>query len=516
MPLIRPQKQSRGRTARHGKPSKPPRDPFADIRKKMLSRDDAAENTRLHRDYWGGASDTSINTLLQRNLATWRARSRYEAVNNPIVKGMIETYCQDVVGPNGPKLDIRTEDKNFNAAVESLWDSWWKSPDINGQLAGADFLNLASNQLWTHGSYLWQFVTDKDAPRDGIQTRIKAIDARRLNGSMMSFRLNDIILGIRVSPSGKPLSYFIEQPDFANLSAMAEPIEVDAKFIIHGFDRLEPEQLTGVPLLKHVLEICADRRQLNRYIIEGYKFAAAVSAFIQAKDNTTTPQAFTDSYELEPGVLASLPPGYGIGTTPATQPSAQFDVFEKSLLAQMGRPVGMPHGKVALDYSNLSFSAARLMDNTYHGGLATRRASIGRVGLNRLLFAVLAEAELKGLIALPTEPLKWQWTWPAHASTDPKSDAAAATERLVNLTSTPEYEAAAAGLDFEDTVKSHERCKEALEKIGIAYPITRQGVTPEAQQEPDPEDEPKPVKRASSNGNGNGNGHGHLVGGRFS
>lgn len=501
--------------------SKPPsrKDPFADFNQPLgpgrkagrLSRDEGGDDSRLHRDYWAGASDISINALIVRHLSTWRRRCRFEAQNNPTIKGMMRTFRDDVVGARGPKLDIRTQNTKFNQEAESLWENWFRMPDVAGRVSGVDMLKLDCNQLWTHGSYLHQIVIDQSLPVNGIQMRIANIDARRLASPVMSGAGQNIVLGIELTPFGKPIAYNIEQINFADLAAFPTYVKIPAANMVHGFELLEPEQITGIPWLKWMLTSEADRRQYDRYVMEAAKYAAAQAVYIFTESpDVQQPQIITggEPVDVEPATATMLPPGHKFGTTTAQQPAAQYESYSRIRLSQTGRPVNMPYGTVALDYSNLSFSAARLMMNTYWGGLACDRANIDRTNLNYLFFILLAEAELKGLITIPDEPIRLDWTWPSHPSVDPKADAQAATERLANLTSTLELEAAEDGVDFDDLVASHKRCKAFHDEIGIDYPITKQGAAGNTPQNDTGSDTGNPPP---SNGMGS-NGHGRLNG----
>src|SRR5690349_8610549 len=71
-----------------------------------LRRWEAAETNRLNKTHWAKATGDPINLDLQADLENLRIRSLFEAENNPTVEGIIKTYCDDVIGKNGPRFNV--------------------------------------------------------------------------------------------------------------------------------------------------------------------------------------------------------------------------------------------------------------------------------------------------------------------------------------------------------------------------------------------------------------------------
>src|SRR5512133_150676 len=82
-----------------------------------LRRWESARTNRLNAGQWQGAYDESINADLGYDLPTLRARCHWELQNNIAVKGVVETYVTDLVGEDGPSLDIISEGEKYNRAV---------------------------------------------------------------------------------------------------------------------------------------------------------------------------------------------------------------------------------------------------------------------------------------------------------------------------------------------------------------------------------------------------------------
>ena len=118
---------------------------------------DAAQTHRLNKGHWQGVTGQTINFDLAGGLETIRTRARFEIVNNPTAAGMINSHVVDVVGENGPILQVVSDSEPFNEALEQVWADWWAKPDINALLAGVDMLKLGIRGFWSNGEFLWQW-----------------------------------------------------------------------------------------------------------------------------------------------------------------------------------------------------------------------------------------------------------------------------------------------------------------------------------------------------------------------
>jgi len=450
---------------------------------------DAARSNRLNEDHWADASDESINTILAKDLSTIRARAGHEFMNNPMVKGVAKTYVDDIVGPKGPSLAIQTDDDNYNTTLEQIWQEWWALPDLNGVLSGPDVLGVSGFGLWTAGDYLWQIVVDDDA-RTPIRHRILVINSRRMTTPYDRSGDDSIMLGVERNKTGKPLAYYIEA-DALGEGLQRYSIEysrVPAEDMIHGFERLEPEQVRGFPWLQTCLPIVAELRDYDKQVMEAARMAAALAVLLFARNPDAGTMTVNDSTEIESGTMKTLPPGYEATQITPTQPPAIYKEFRSEKLTELGRPVGMPLLTVRLDAAGHSWSSARLDRDVYQSGLRVQQSGINRTGLNRLLDIVRREAELARLIDV-RDDYKYVWTWLPFSSIDPLKEAKGATERLFkSRVTTLAYECAALGLDWEDVVKQQKREKEALEAAGL-LPAEPEPEEPEKGAEDDDDNE---------------------------
>ena len=90
----------------------------------MQAKYDVAQTTPENRRHWinadhlsaDGAASTAVRKIL-------RSRSRYEVANNSIARGIVLTLANDLVG-TGPRLQLLTDDKAVNRALERHFANW--------------------------------------------------------------------------------------------------------------------------------------------------------------------------------------------------------------------------------------------------------------------------------------------------------------------------------------------------------------------------------------------------------
>ena len=74
-----------------------------------LRRWEAAKTSRLNSAHWSSATGTAVNADIETYVETLRNRCLYEAANNAFVDGVIEQFANDVLGKQGPILQVQSE-----------------------------------------------------------------------------------------------------------------------------------------------------------------------------------------------------------------------------------------------------------------------------------------------------------------------------------------------------------------------------------------------------------------------
>ena len=392
---------------------------------------EAAETTRLNSAHWAKADDQSINVWLTEHLATLRSRSIYESRQNGIVLGMQNSHADDIVGQDGPTLQVLSDDKTYNDALEAVWRDWFAAPTQRTNVSGATLLKLWVRNLWRCGEFLARIATipDTDGP---VAMRLLPIHPRRLATPAGAIADQNTIMGIRFDSYGRPARYWIENQAAlgAGLATMTStPYPPD--LIVHEFLIEEEDQARGVPLFATGLTPAADLRDYDNQVQDAAGQMADNSALLYT-DHPDAPYFGTpESTTVERRTIRQIPPGWKVAQYTATQPPVQYPDYRAERQIELGRPVGMPRLMVRLDASKHSWASARLDMTTYRRAVACFQAWLSgsdkSVGvLSRLVGEVAREARFS-VPALRETPknVVLYWTWPTMDDVEPAKTAKA-------------------------------------------------------------------------------------------
>lgn len=465
-----------------------------------LRRWDAAKTHRLNQGHWQDARGQSVNADLVDSLETLRARSRHEATTNASVEGVINTHVCDVIGPDGPRLQILSDDRAYNEAAEAVWRTWFRSPDFNGELSGVELLNLNWRSLWTDGEFINQIVVDRTAAGP-VQTRLLSIDPARLATPTSAGPRVNVLLGVERTPTGRPTGYWFAAADVNEI--LASPLsatQVPAEDVIHAFFKLESGQARGVPLLSTTLQVAADLADYDLQVLDAARQAASMSVLLEGVHPSLRPLSVNESTDLERGTIRTLPPGWRPMMVAAQQPSTTYSEYRKERQGDLGRGQSMPAMIVRQDASRHNYSSARFDSQGYNRAVKRLRGWLISRYLDRLAEIVLREAERGGV--LPTRPaaMETKWVFQAPAHVDPEKEARASTERLTNGTSTIRDECAAYGSDWEEIIEQRRLEAERLEQAGLYLPVGKNIRAFGRANKKEGEDQPQRAQRNGING----------------
>ena len=426
---------------------------------------DAASGNRLTSKHWANQRRSEqINQEIARDLNTLRQRCRVVRQNNGFAAGMVETWVSDVIGAEGPKLqvivpqsdsasaEVSSFAKRYVRQVESLWNAWAEMPDYSGEWSLVDLLQINEAMLWDNGEGLFQLVSSS-SDRLPVSLRLLQIHPRLLKTPyFIGMKNRFIVNGIERTRDGRPLKYWIDQSPETEWDSGTgmDFISVRAENIIHDFDPIEPKQSRGIPRLAPVLDVVAQLQDYDRDVMQAARTAAMISAFIWSQDSEAEdiPEAGS-SMELQPGTLMTLPGGWRPEQMQAQQPSAMYEMFRREKIREIGRPVCMPYMIAAADSSNHNFSSARFDAQGYDRVLKKRQRRLERRTLRPLLREIIKEGQIVGVVGPEPEGAQYVYVWPSRPHVDPIKEANAWRTRLEDGSAAQAHVCADYGLDVD-------------------------------------------------------------------
>ncbi|HET99386.1 MAG TPA: phage portal protein [Aurantimonas coralicida] len=388
---------------------------------------ESAGTTRLNQAHWRDADDRSVNVWLASQLATVRSRAAYEARQNSTILGVINTHCDDIVGPSGPTLQVISGDKAYDDALEAAWRQWFRAPTHKRNVSGAAWLKLCIRSLWKNGEFLNQIITDKNADSP-VEMRVRPIHPRRLVTPVGMTSDPRVFMGIQFDSLGRAARYFVHNP-IADVRGGLDKVNdyktISPDDIIHEFLLEEEDQARGIPWSNTSLVPAADLRDYDDQVQDAARQMADQSVLLYTNSVDVPVWDVPESTTIERRTIKMAPPGWQPAVYPATQPPVQYPEYRGERQREFGRQVGMPLLMVRLDSGKHNYSSARLDTQGYARAVAGIQQWLSgdeqNVGtLSRLVDEVAKESRFS-VPALRSRPatVKYVWTWPRRPHVDP-------------------------------------------------------------------------------------------------
>jgi capsid protein len=405
---------------------------------------------------------------------------------------MVNTLAKDVVGYTAPKLQVLTDNAEFNLFVEQEWRKWSRDKTVN--LTAKLKLLDATKRIEGEG---FQFLkTDEETKlRTNYSLNIEVIGSSRITDPRAYEGLIDNKAnsynddGVIVNRStGRPIFYHIMPASYnANAFSLIESngMIVNSKYVQQWFSPTRTGQYRGVCEIQAALTLFANIRRYSLATL----LAAEIAANFAGVMKTTAPAGesppVVKEYSEVPlvrGMLISLPDGWEAQQFEPKQPVANYDIFVNTQLREVGRLLDVPRGVMIGDSSAYNYSSARLDYQNYDDRVGYEREQIVIICLDPTFDEWFAEFMLvnrdnifvqayrllnNGEIISP----KHSWQFTKRPSIDPQKDAEASKQRMKNLTSNLAMECALNGDDWEEVLDQWKKIIEKINKLGLTNTI---------------------------------------------
>lgn len=420
------------------------------------------------------ATNVAIDFELRSDLDRLRARSRDMAKNNEYAIKFLRMVRNNVVGPEGFKLQCRAADPNgdadvqANKAIEAAFERWCRAGncEVTGRLSFADVCRLQIMALARDGEMLAGLVRG----RGEFGFQLQLMDVARLatfENRAASGRNNAVINGVEVDQYRAPVAYHLWTGPAVPGDYTRSLQRVPASELMHKFIPLEAEQTRGIPWMHAGMRRCNDLNGYREAAVIAARVGASKMGFFQTPDGQPPPPDDKDDdgnflTQASPGEFGVIPQGYQFQPFNPDYPHQQFESFVKGTLRGISSAWGVAYNSLANDLEGVNFSSMRAgAIDERDEWLVIQNFFIG-AWLMPIFEIWLESALLKDAIKLPngsalpavklpkfTEHLwqgrRWQWV-------DPLKDIEAAIVAINNGLTSPQRIAAQTGMDVEDVL----------------------------------------------------------------
>ncbi len=432
----------------------------------LRARYDAAQTTVENARHWAMADGLSPDAAATPDVRrTLRNRARYEVANNSYAKGIVLTIAGDCVG-TGPRLQLLSEDNETNRIVEQAFGDWALAVDLAAKLRT---MRMAKA---TDGEAFAVFVSNPDLDHP-VKLDLRPIEADRVASPPMWFGGRDIIDGIELDELGNPTVYHVMKGHPGDTGYLfGQFARISAAAVVHWYRADRPSQHRGVPEITPALPLFAQLRRYTLAVLGAAETAADFAAVLYTDapaGGEATPVEPLDVIELEKRMATTLPDGWKLGQIKAEQPGTAYAEFKREILGEIGRCLQVPINVVTGDSSQHNYASGRLDHQTYFKSLRIEQAHLGRVVMDRIFSAWIAEAALLQTFAFlrALQAINHQWFWDGMEHVDPAKEANAQATRLATGTTTLAYEYARQGKDWEAELRQRAKEKQLMRDLGL-------------------------------------------------
>lgn len=433
----------------------------------VLARFDNARHTPDTASIFRNVDSLAMNAALDPTVRkTVRERARYVVGNVPYAWSMLRTYVTHVIGAwatvSFPRGGIP---EGIRQKVVDDFDAWAMRADLWQKV------QTMLRAKVTDGEAFALLTTDDELKDETnrVTLNVVPIECDRVESWRVISSRPDEIDGIRFSKNRHPTEYRVleyhpgDVRDISQIKWRAGDWK-DAKFVIHYFDVIRPEQVRGVSDFVSALDIPALQKSYRSSVVDTAINAASISCLLETDQ---VPNCWGDDeeelgkcasnvkpntvFQMQRGAIVTLPQGWKAHQMQAEQPTALYDSFCRALVAEMAACLCMPVNIAMCDSSQHNFASAKLDHMTYGDHIDDVRSRLSSKVLDRIFFAWLEEyAALERIDpAIVAALRKTEWLFKERRNNDVMKDASADNTRLGNGTLSRQTYYAGKGADWK-------------------------------------------------------------------
>lgn len=329
----------------------------------------------------------NINSWIRTNLKLTRDICRVHSVVNPYLTQTVRVVPNQVVGQRGVMLspNARTvkgeADQLLNVATLDAWKKFSKAKyfDVAGQRSRMDIEKYLTSQYYVDGE---AFVRIRKGPQYEYGLSVQLIDPALCPINFYQDEKDNrvIVAGIEYdADTMRPTRYFFYNKSdkiaskFHTSSQMAiradELTAIPADQICHVYKPIFANQARGIPGMAAAIVCMHHHDHLQNASVISARIGASNMLLLEQEDGggieftgDDETEDGTQVFDIKPGSADILPKGVKVsdkGWQPAF-PATMYEALDKSILMKAASAIGLSYSTFTGDYSDASFSAARL------------------------------------------------------------------------------------------------------------------------------------------------------------
>ena len=447
---------------------------------------DAAQTTPENVRHWamadGLSADASMTPEIRRTL---RNRARLEVANNAYARGMVLTLADVCIG-TGPRLQMLSDDEDFNSIVEEEFVAWAEAVRLAEKLKTLRMSKIADGEAFAA-------ILKNPRIKHPVEIDIRPIEADRVTTPYPTI-VNEVD-GIEYDKFGNPIRYHVSSEHPGDSSIWYGTFEtIPAEYMIHWYRPDRPGQSRGLPEIMPALPLFAQLRRYTLAVLAAAETAADFAAVLYTDapaNGEAQPLEPLDIITLEKRMATVMPDGWKLGQIRAEQPTTSYSEFKREILGEIGRCMQVPVNILLGDSSKHNYASGRLDHQSFFKSIKVEQTACEQVVMFPIFEAWYREA-LRIRLFSPSKtavprvrkatsgsgPLQRRgsdncgpaacWFWDGMEHVDPVKEAKAAVARVNGNMSNLAIECAKNGLDWEDVLIQKAREKKRMIELGLS------------------------------------------------
>lgn len=229
---------------------------------------DVAQTTAENAKHWAMADGLSADGSMTADIREIvRNRARLEVANNSYARGMVLTLADICIG-TGPRLQMLSDDEDFNTLVETEFVAWAESVRF------AELLKTLRMSKITDGE-AFAAILKNPKHKHPVQITLRPIEADRVTTPYPAL-LNEVD-GIEYDSFGNVKQYYVSSVHPGDASIWSGHFaQIPAEEMIHWYRVDRPGQSRGLSEIMPALPLFAQLRRFTLAVLAAAETAAAV------------------------------------------------------------------------------------------------------------------------------------------------------------------------------------------------------------------------------------------------